>query len=82
MVCHRHVSRRYCRDWFGGVANKTGITQTGKGEQEMTYRRTLREWASDAAKAARQYGEVAIALGMFTFASFIGSAAARWVFGQ
>ena len=47
----------------------------------MTYRRTIREWLQDARDKARQYGEVAIALAMFAFASFIGSAAARWVFG-
>ena len=47
----------------------------------MRHKRTFREWATDAAKAARQYGEVAIALGMIAGASFIGSAAARWVFG-
>ena len=47
----------------------------------MRHKRTFREWATDAAKAARQYSEAVIALGMFAFASFIGSAAARWVFG-
>ena len=47
----------------------------------MTYRRTIREWATDAAKSARQYGEVAIALAMMAGASFAGAAAAHWVFG-
>jgi hypothetical protein len=47
----------------------------------MTYRRIIREWATDAAKAARQNGEVAIALAMMAGASFIGAGAARWVFG-
>ena len=47
----------------------------------MTYRRTFREWATDAAKAARQYGEVAIALGMMAGAAFAGTMAAHWVFG-
>ena len=36
-------------------------------------RRTFRDW--------RKYAEVAIALGMIAGASFIGSTAARWVFG-
>ena len=74
MVCYRHIARRYGRDWFSGVANKPGITQTGKGEQKMTYRRTIRE-------KARQYGEAAIALAMMAAASFAGAGAARWVFG-
>ena len=47
----------------------------------MRHKRTFREWMLDARDNARQYSEVAIALAMFTFASFIGSAAARWVFG-
>lgn len=47
----------------------------------MRYKRTFREWATDAVKAARQYGEVAIALMMMAGASFIGAAAAHWVFG-
>ena len=47
----------------------------------MTYRRTFREWATDVAKAARQYAEAAIALGMIASASFIGAGAAHWVFG-
>lgn len=63
------------------VANEPGITQTGKGEQEMTYRRTFREWASDAAKAARKYADVAIALGMIAVAAFAGTMAAHLVFG-
>ena len=46
----------------------------------MTYRRTFREWATDAAKAARQYSEVAIALGMMAGAAFAGTMAAHWVF--
>lgn len=40
----------------------------------MTYRRTFRD-------KAHQYAEAAIALAMMAAASFIGSAAARWVFG-
>lgn len=47
----------------------------------MTYRRTFRQWADDARDKARQYGEVAIALLMMAGASFIGAAAAHWVFG-
>ena len=47
----------------------------------MTYRRTIREWLDDARDKVRPYREAAIALAMFAFASFIGSAAARWVFG-
>ena len=47
----------------------------------MTYRRTFREWATDAAKAARQYADVAIALGMMAGAAFAGTTAAHWVFG-
>lgn len=80
MGCHRHFSRRYCRDWFGVVANKPRITQ-GRGDEEMTYRRTFREWLDDARDKARQYGEVAIALAMMAVASFAGAGAAHWVFG-
>ena len=50
----------------------------------MTYRRTFREWAADAAKAvkgAAHWTEVTLALAMMAVASFIGSAAALWVFG-
>ena len=47
----------------------------------MRHKRTIREWVADARDKARQYSEMAIALAMFTFASFIGAAAARWVFG-
>ena len=47
----------------------------------MTYRRTIREWLQDARDKVRPYREATIALAMFAFASFIGSAAARWVFG-
>jgi hypothetical protein len=80
MGCYRHVSRRYNRDWFGVVATTPRITQ-GRGDEEMTYRRTFREWATDAAKAARQYGDVAIALAMMAGAAFAGTMAAHWVFG-
>jgi len=47
----------------------------------MNRNRTFREWATDAAKAARQYGEAAIALAMMAAASFAGAGAAHWVFG-
>jgi hypothetical protein len=47
----------------------------------MRHKRTIREWAADAAKAARKYADVAIALAMMAGASFAGAAAARWVFG-
>ena len=47
----------------------------------MTYRRTFREWLQDARDKARQYGEVAIALGMMAGAAFAGTTAAHWVFG-
>ena len=79
MVCLWHVSRRYDRDWFGVVATAPGITQ-GRGDKEMTYRRTFREWVTDTAKAARQYSEVAIALGMMAGAAFAGTMVAHWVF--
>jgi hypothetical protein len=46
----------------------------------MTYRRTLREWATDAAKAARPYREAVIALAMMAGAAFAGTMAAHWVF--
>jgi uncharacterized protein YegJ (DUF2314 family) len=81
MVCHRHVYWCCNRDWFGVVANEPRITQNRKGEWAMTYRRTIREWMLDARDKARQYGEVAIALAMMAGASFIGAAAAHWVFG-
>ena len=71
-VCHPHIAWLYCRDWFGVVANKPGITQTKEGEQEMN-RNTFRDW--------RKYAEVAIAMGMIAGASFIGAGAAHWVFG-
>lgn len=47
----------------------------------MRHNRTIKEWMLDARDKARQYGEVAIALAMMAGASFIGAAAARWVFG-
>ena len=50
----------------------------------MTYRRTFREWAADAAKAvkgAAHWTEVTLALAMMAAASFIGASAAHWVFG-
>jgi hypothetical protein len=47
----------------------------------MRHKRTFREWATDAAKAARQYSEVAIALAMIAGAAFAGTTAAHWVFG-
>ncbi len=47
----------------------------------MRHRRTIREWATDAAKAARPYREAAIALAMMAAASFAGAGAAHWVFG-
>lgn len=47
----------------------------------MRYRRTIKEWMLDARDAARQYGEVAIALAMMAAASFAGASAAHWVFG-
>ena len=46
----------------------------------MRYKRTFREWAADAAKAARQYADVAIALAMMAGAAFAGTMAAHWVF--
>jgi hypothetical protein len=46
MGCHRHVSWRYDWDWFGVVATAPRITQ-GRGDEEMTYRRTFREWAAE-----------------------------------
>jgi hypothetical protein len=47
----------------------------------MRHKRTIREWATDAAKAARQYADVAIALAMMAGAAFAGTMAAHWVFG-
>ena len=50
----------------------------------MTYRRAIREWAADAAKAvkgAAHWTEVTLALAMMAVASFAGASAARWVFG-
>ena len=47
----------------------------------MTYRHTIREWATDAAKAARPSREAAIALAMMAGAAFAGTTAAHWVFG-
>ena len=47
----------------------------------MRHNSTIREWMLDARDKARQYGEVAIALAMMAGASFIGAAAAHWVFG-
>lgn len=48
----------------------------------MRYRRTIKEWMINARDAARQYGEVAIALLMMAGASFIGAGAAVLVFGS
>ena len=47
----------------------------------MRHNRTFKEWATAAAKAARQYSEVAIALAMMAGAAFAGTMAAHWVFG-
>ena len=51
----------------------------------MRHNRTFREWATDAAKAARkvarQYSDVIGALAMMAGAAFAGTMAAHWVFG-